>query len=189
MAGRDGPARSWARSSGPCRVSRACRLDPRPSRTPPTSTRTRSAWLTENLGATPVLMYSSAAASERGPADPAAAAELERMMGGLGRAAVALGRIASWWPAGKPPAPSSTPWDQRRARQCRNGHRGALVQHRRRRPGHAAAEIRATSANRTCWSAPPPSPNSDEPPPFRSPDPRAPPSSSSRSGRRCSPAA
>ena len=28
---------------------------------------------------------------------------------------------------------------------------------------------RATSANRTCWSAPPPSPNSDEPPPFKEP--------------------
>ena len=47
------------------------------------------AWLAENLGTTPVLMYSSAPASERGPADATVAAELERMMGGLAAAAVA----------------------------------------------------------------------------------------------------
>ncbi len=50
-----------------------------------------SAWLTENFGATPVLMYSAAAASERGPADPAAAADLERMTGALAGLAVAAG--------------------------------------------------------------------------------------------------
>jgi uncharacterized protein YgbK (DUF1537 family) len=49
------------------------------------------AWLTDNLGATPVLMYSSAPASERGPADPAVAAELEHMMGALAAAAVSAG--------------------------------------------------------------------------------------------------
>jgi len=49
------------------------------------------AWLAENLGTTPVLMYSSAPASERGPADATVAAELERMMGGLAAAAVAGG--------------------------------------------------------------------------------------------------
>ena len=48
-------------------------------------------WLHENLGATPVLMYSSAPASERGPADPAVAAELERIMGVLAASAVAAG--------------------------------------------------------------------------------------------------
>jgi uncharacterized protein YgbK (DUF1537 family) len=50
-----------------------------------------SAWLTENLNATPVLMYSAAAKSERGPADPAAAADLERMTGALAALAVATG--------------------------------------------------------------------------------------------------
>ena len=40
---------------------------------------------------TPVMMYSSAPASERGPADPAVAAELERMMGALAASAVAAG--------------------------------------------------------------------------------------------------
>jgi 3-dehydrotetronate 4-kinase len=49
------------------------------------------AWMAENLGTTPVLMYSSAPASERGPADATVAAELERMMGGLAAAAVAGG--------------------------------------------------------------------------------------------------
>jgi 3-dehydrotetronate 4-kinase len=50
-----------------------------------------SAWLTENLGATPVLKYSAAAASESGPADPAAATDLESMMGALAALAVAAG--------------------------------------------------------------------------------------------------
>jgi uncharacterized protein YgbK (DUF1537 family) len=48
-------------------------------------------WLTENLGATPVLMYSSAPAAERGPSDPEVAADLEHMMGALAAAAVAAG--------------------------------------------------------------------------------------------------
>jgi hypothetical protein len=50
-----------------------------------------SAWLTENLGATTVLMYSAAAKPEGGPADPAAAADLERMTGALAGLAVAAG--------------------------------------------------------------------------------------------------
>ena len=48
-------------------------------------------WLGENLGATPVMIYSSAPASERGPADPAVAADLEAMMGALAAAAVEAG--------------------------------------------------------------------------------------------------
>jgi hypothetical protein len=67
------------------------RLDPRTVEHDAALYPDASAWLTENLGATPVLMYSAAAASERGPADPAAAADLERMMGALAALAVAAG--------------------------------------------------------------------------------------------------
>ena len=67
------------------------RLDPRTVHSPADLYPDAVAWLTENLGATPVLMYSSAPASQRGPADPAVAAELERMMGGLASAAVSAG--------------------------------------------------------------------------------------------------
>jgi uncharacterized protein YgbK (DUF1537 family) len=48
-------------------------------------------WLSQNLGSTPVVIYSSAPASERGLADPTVAADLERMMGALAAAAVAAG--------------------------------------------------------------------------------------------------
>ena len=46
------------------------RLDPRTVEHTAALYPDASAWLTENFGATPVLMYSAAAASERGPADP-----------------------------------------------------------------------------------------------------------------------
>lgn len=48
-------------------------------------------WLGENLGSTPVIVYSSAPASERGPTDPAVAAALEAVMGNLAAAAVEAG--------------------------------------------------------------------------------------------------
>ncbi|GFG53020.1 hypothetical protein CQY20_05095 [Mycolicibacterium agri] len=49
------------------------------------------AWLLEHLGHQPVMVYSSAPADERGPADPHTAAELESTMGALAKAAVAAG--------------------------------------------------------------------------------------------------
>ncbi|MEN0138674.1 MAG: 3-oxo-tetronate kinase [Rhodococcus sp. (in: high G+C Gram-positive bacteria)] len=50
-----------------------------------------NAWLTAHLGDDPILIYSSAPAEERGPADPRTAGELEKLMGALARAAVAAG--------------------------------------------------------------------------------------------------
>lgn len=49
------------------------------------------AWLLDNLGARPVMVYSSAPAEERGPTDPAVAAHLEATMGALAKAAVDAG--------------------------------------------------------------------------------------------------
>jgi hypothetical protein len=67
------------------------RLDPRTVEQTADLYPDASAWLTENLGATSVLMYFAAAKSERGPAARAAAADLERMMGALAALAVAAG--------------------------------------------------------------------------------------------------
>ncbi|MFC9358582.1 3-oxo-tetronate kinase [Rhodococcus sp. NPDC057014] len=49
------------------------------------------AWLTAHLGDDPILIYSSAPAEDRGPADPQTAAALETLMGALARAAVTAG--------------------------------------------------------------------------------------------------
>ncbi|MBV6759172.1 four-carbon acid sugar kinase family protein [Rhodococcus opacus] len=49
------------------------------------------AWLAAHLGDDPILIYSSAPAEERGPADPQTAGALEQLMGALARAAVDAG--------------------------------------------------------------------------------------------------
>lgn len=67
------------------------RLDPRTVDSPADLLGPARQWLLANLGAAPVLIYSSAPANERGPADPVVAAHLESTMGALARAAVDAG--------------------------------------------------------------------------------------------------
>ncbi|BBX32243.1 Hrp-dependent type III effector protein [Mycolicibacterium mageritense DSM 44476 = CIP 104973] len=67
------------------------RLDPRTVASPADLLAPARAWLGEHLGAEPVLIYSSAAAHERGPADPVVADQLEATMGALAQAAVEAG--------------------------------------------------------------------------------------------------
>ena len=101
-------------------------------------------WLGENLGATPVMIYSSAPASERGPADPAVAADLEAHDGCPGSGGRRGGRTPCRGRGrGNLGRRGRRIGDQGRGGQCRDGHRRAMVQHRRRRrPGDATAEIR-----------------------------------------------
>ena len=78
-------------------VAHACehfpshRLDPRTVAAPSDLLAQARVWLDEHLGDGPVLIYSSASADERGPADPAVAGQLETTMGALARAAVDAG--------------------------------------------------------------------------------------------------
>lgn len=67
------------------------RLDPRTVDEPRELFAGALDWLTLHLGEEPILMYSSAPATERGPFDPNVAGELEWMMGQLARAAVDSG--------------------------------------------------------------------------------------------------
>ncbi|MDV3123940.1 four-carbon acid sugar kinase family protein [Mycobacterium sp. 21AC1] len=67
------------------------RLDPRTAATPADLLGPARAWLLEHLGDEPVMIYSSAPADERGPADPDVANQLEATMGALAKAAVAAG--------------------------------------------------------------------------------------------------
>ena len=67
------------------------RLDPRSVSAPAELLAPACDWLHDNLGVRPVMIYSSAPAEERGPADPAVANELEATIGALARAAVAAG--------------------------------------------------------------------------------------------------
>ncbi|MGV0743068.1 3-oxo-tetronate kinase [Mycolicibacterium sp. XJ870] len=67
------------------------RLDPRAAATPADLFEPARAWLLEHLGDEPVMIYSSAPATERGPADPGIADQLEATMGALAKAAVAAG--------------------------------------------------------------------------------------------------
>lgn len=64
------------------------RLDPRTAGTPAELLDAALVWLADHLGSQPVLIYSSAPADERGPADPAIANQLEATIGALARAAV-----------------------------------------------------------------------------------------------------
>lgn len=67
------------------------RLDPRTVASPEDLFSDALEWMRSHIGDDPILMYSSAPAEERGPFDPNVASELERMMGGLAKAAVGCG--------------------------------------------------------------------------------------------------
>jgi uncharacterized protein YgbK (DUF1537 family) len=67
------------------------RLDPRTAATPGDLFGPAHAWLLAHLGDKPVMIYSSAPADERGPADASVADQLEATMGALAKAAVAAG--------------------------------------------------------------------------------------------------
>lgn len=67
------------------------RLDPRAVDSPADLLGPARSWLLEHLGDKPVLMYSSAPAHDRGPADPVVADQLESTMGALAKAAVDAG--------------------------------------------------------------------------------------------------
>ncbi|QSE84974.1 3-oxo-tetronate kinase [Rhodococcus koreensis] len=67
------------------------RLDPRTVDTVGDLLPDAHAWLTAHLGDDPILIYSSAPADERGPADPHTAEQLEKLMGDLARTAVNAG--------------------------------------------------------------------------------------------------
>lgn len=67
------------------------RLDPRTVVSPTDLLGPAQEWLLAHLGEKPVLLYSSAPAHERGPADPAIADQLEATMGALAKAAVDAG--------------------------------------------------------------------------------------------------
>jgi 3-dehydrotetronate 4-kinase len=67
------------------------RLDPRDVAQPADLFDPALAWLLDHLGDAPVMMYSSAPAEDRGPADADVAEQLEATMGALARSAVAAG--------------------------------------------------------------------------------------------------
>jgi 3-dehydrotetronate 4-kinase len=67
------------------------RLDPRTVATPADLFEPALAWLGDHLGDQPVMIYSSAPAEERGPADADVANQLETTIGALARAAVDAG--------------------------------------------------------------------------------------------------
>jgi 3-dehydrotetronate 4-kinase len=67
------------------------RLDPRSVASPGDLLAPAQAWMRDNLGNTPVLIYSSAPAEDRGPADPVVADQLESTIGALARSAVDAG--------------------------------------------------------------------------------------------------
>lgn len=67
------------------------RLDPRTVGTPAELLAPARAWLADHLGSQPVMVYSSAPAGERGPADPAVADQLEATIGALAKDAVDAG--------------------------------------------------------------------------------------------------
>lgn len=67
------------------------RLDPRTVASPADLLEPAREWLLDNLGDAPVLIYSSAPAHERGPADPVVADQLESTMGALAKVAVDAG--------------------------------------------------------------------------------------------------
>jgi uncharacterized protein YgbK (DUF1537 family) len=67
------------------------RLDPRSVATPADLFGPALAWLGDHLGDEPVMIYSSAPAEERGPANPGVADQLEATMGALAKAAVDAG--------------------------------------------------------------------------------------------------
>lgn len=69
----------------------AYRLDPRSVANPADLFEPALAWLLDHLGDEPVMVYSSAPAEERGPADPVVADQLEATMGALAKAAVSAG--------------------------------------------------------------------------------------------------
>lgn len=67
------------------------RLDPRTVASPTELFEPARLWLSDNLGDAPVLIYSTAPAQERGPADPVVADQLETTIGELAKVAVAEG--------------------------------------------------------------------------------------------------
>ncbi|MDG4662981.1 3-oxo-tetronate kinase [Mycobacterium sp. 236(2023)] len=67
------------------------RLDPRDVDSPGQLLEPARTWLLDSLGDLPVMIYSSAPAEERGPADPVVAEQLEATIGALAKAAVAAG--------------------------------------------------------------------------------------------------
>jgi uncharacterized protein YgbK (DUF1537 family) len=67
------------------------RLDPRSVAKPADLFDPAVAWLLDHLGDDPVMIYSSAPAEERGPADASVADQLEATMGALAKAAVDAG--------------------------------------------------------------------------------------------------
>lgn len=67
------------------------RLDPRTVESPHELLEPARAWLQRNVGSEPVMIYSSAPAHDRGPADPAVADQLESVMGALAKTAVDAG--------------------------------------------------------------------------------------------------
>ncbi len=67
------------------------RLDPRTVAEPADLLAAARDWLSDNLGDNPVLIYSSAPADDRGPADPVVADQLETTIGALAKAAVSAG--------------------------------------------------------------------------------------------------
>lgn len=67
------------------------RLDPRVVSSPADLLGPARQWLLRHLGDRPVLIYSSAPADDRGPADPSIAEQLEATMGELAKTAVSAG--------------------------------------------------------------------------------------------------
>jgi uncharacterized protein YgbK (DUF1537 family) len=67
------------------------RLDPRDVARPADLFDPALAWLLDHLGDEPVMLYSSAPAEDRGPADASVAEQLEATMGALAKCAVAAG--------------------------------------------------------------------------------------------------